>query len=114
MRIQLTTKYGLSLKRQPESKLFFMSDDVDLPNLQGYVSIKTAAKMLGLSYKTVSEYVREGRMKAVLADNSLTLIPIEEVQNFKPNISGRPRTTVPKWRIAYDDNTLIQTSIFVQ
>ena len=53
-------------------------------------------------------------MKAVLADNSLTLIPIEEVQNFKPNISGRPRTTVPKWRIAYDDNTLIQTSIVVQ
>jgi excisionase family DNA binding protein len=90
-----------------------MSEEVNIPDLQDYVSIKDAAKMLGLAYTTVHEYVSEGRIKAVrVAD--IILIPVEEVRNFKPNISGRPRTSVPQWRIAREDNTLSQTTIAVQ
>jgi excisionase family DNA binding protein len=90
-----------------------MSDGVNLPNLQDHVSIKEAAQMLGLSYKTVHEYVTEGRIKAVRAADVI-LIPVEEIKNFKPNISGRPRTSIPLWRISPEDNILFQTSIFVR
>src|SRR5579864_2080112 len=90
-----------------------MSDEVELPDLPDYVSIKEAAKMLGLAYKTVHEYVSEGRIKAArVAD--VFVIPVEEVRNFKPQISGRPRTSIPLWRIAREDNTLSQTTITVQ
>ena len=69
--------------------------------------------MLGLAYRTVHEYVTEGRIPAVRASNVI-LIPLEEVKNFKPNISGRPRTSIPKWRISPTDNTLLRTSIKVR
>ncbi len=90
-----------------------MNDEITIPDLQEYISIKEAAKLLGLSYKTVHEYVTEGRIKAVRAADVI-LIPVEEVRNFKPNISGRPRTSIPSWRISYADNSLYQTSISVQ
>ncbi|HTI13844.1 MAG TPA: helix-turn-helix domain-containing protein, partial [Dictyobacter sp.] len=90
-----------------------MSEDVILPDLQEYVSIKEAAKTLGLAYKTVYEYVTEGRIKAVRASDVI-LIPRQEVKNFKPNISGRPRASVPLWRISPEDNALMQTSILVR
>ena len=90
-----------------------MDEEVNIPDVQEYVSIKDAAKMLGLAYTTVHEYVSEGRIKAGrVAD--VIVIPVEEVRNFKPNISGRPRTSVPQWRIAREDNTLSQTTITVQ
>ena len=69
--------------------------------------------MLGLAYKTVYEYISEGRIKAVRAADVI-LIPVGEVRSFKPNISGRPRTSIPQWRIAREDNTLSQTTISVQ
>src|SRR5579864_3260270 len=90
-----------------------MSDEFELPDLQDYVSIKEAAKMLGLAYKTVYEYISEGRIKAVRAADVI-LIPVEEVRNFRPHISGRPRTNIPQWRIAREDNTLSHTTISVQ
>ena len=89
-----------------------MDDEVNLPHLHGYISIKEAAKMLGLSYKTVHEYVTEGRIPAVRASDVI-LIPVDAVKNFKPKISGRPRTTIPKWRISPADNTLLRTVITV-
>ncbi|QBD78154.1 DNA-binding protein [Ktedonosporobacter rubrisoli] len=90
-----------------------MSDEVILPEIQEYVSVKDAAKMLGLAYRTVHEYVSEGRIKAKRFSDVI-LIPIEEVKKFKPNIAGKPRTTVPQWRIPPEENTLFQTSIEVQ
>jgi excisionase family DNA binding protein len=90
-----------------------MSDEVTIPELQEYIPIKDAAKILGLAYTTVHTYVTEGRIKAVRAGHAI-LIPIEEVNNFKPNISGRPRTSIPLWRIPPEDSTLSQTSIFVR
>jgi len=89
-----------------------MSEEVNIPRLQEYVSIKDAAKMLGLSYKSVHEYVMEGRIPAVRT-SGMILISVDEVKKFKPNISGRPRKSIPKWRISPKDNTLSRTSIKV-
>lgn len=89
-----------------------MDDNVDIPNMPGYVPIKEAAKILKLSVSRVYDYVEDGRISAVRAAHVI-MIPLEEVRNFKPNISGRPRTNIPKWRISPADNTLLRTSIKV-
>src|SRR5260221_7447517 len=39
------------------------------------------------------------------------MIPLAEVEDFKLQLSGRPRTSVPVWRISPEENTLLATSI---
>jgi excisionase family DNA binding protein len=85
----------------------------DQASVPGYVSIKEAAEMLGLSPSRVYEYVEDGRLSSVRAAHVI-LIPIGEVQTFKPNIAGRPRKSVLRWRISPDNNMLLSTSIVVQ
>ncbi len=79
----------------------------------GYVSIKEAAQMLGLSPSRVYEYVEDGRLSSVRAAHVI-LIPLGEVKSFKPNIAGRPRKSVLRWRISPENNVLLSTSIVVR
>jgi excisionase family DNA binding protein len=90
-----------------------MSDDVDLPNIPGFVSVKDAAKMLGLAERTVYEYIEEGRLSGFRAADVI-MIPVEEVKNFKRGTSGRPRKNTPPWRISSGDNTQFMTLVTVQ
>src|SRR5579864_1971904 len=88
-----------------------MRESLDLPNMPEYVSIKEAAKMLGISDKRVYAYIEEGRLPAVRAAHVI-MIPVEEVKKFKPKISGRPRKNTPPWRTSPKENRLITTSLF--
>src|SRR5215467_7786745 len=90
-----------------------MREYLDLPTMPEYVSIKEAAKMLGVSDKRVYAYVEDGRLPAVRAAHVI-MIPIEEVKKFQPKISGRPRKNTPAWRTSPEDNKLLTTSILVQ
>src|SRR5260221_11161480 len=89
-----------------------MREYLDLPTMPEYVSIKEAAKMLGVSDKRVYAYIEDGQLPAV-RDAHVIMIPIEEVKKFKPKISGRPRKNSPAWRTSPEDNMLLTTSIFV-
>ena len=89
-----------------------MREYLDLPTIPEYVSIKEAAKMLGVSDKRVYAYIEDGRLPAVRAAHVI-MIPIEEVKKFKPKISGRPRKSTPTWRTSPEENMLLSTSIFV-
>jgi excisionase family DNA binding protein len=89
-----------------------MESDITIPDIPGYVSIEGAAKMLGLAKKTVYEYVAEGRIPAVRAGRIL-MIQLEEVQKFRPNIAGRPRKSIPSWRISPRENVLLSTLVTV-
>ncbi len=89
-----------------------MPEYLDLPTMPDYVSIKEAAQILGVSDKRVYAYIEDGRLPAVRAAHVI-MIPIEEVEKFKPKISGRPRKNTPAWRTSPDDNKLLTTSIFV-
>ncbi len=82
-------------------------------SVPGYVSIKEAAEILGLSPSRIYEYVEDGRLSSVRAAHVI-LIPVEEVKSFKPNIAGRPRKSVLRWRISPENNMLHSTSIVVQ
>ncbi len=85
----------------------------DQSGVPGYVSIKEAAEMLGLSPSRVYEYVEDGRLPSVRAAHVI-LIPEEAIKNFKPGIAGRPRKSVLRWRISPENNMLLSTSIVVQ
>jgi excisionase family DNA binding protein len=89
-----------------------MRESLDLPNIPEYVSIKDAAKILGVSDKRVYAYIEDGRLPAVRAAHVI-MIAVEEVKKFKPKISGRPRKNTPPWHSPPSDNKLLTTSIFV-
>lgn len=90
-----------------------MHENSDWLGVPGYLSIKEAAEMLGLSPSRVYEYVENGRLSSVRAAHVI-LIPLEEVKNFKPGIAGRPRKSILRWRISSENNMLLSTSILVQ
>ncbi len=90
-----------------------MSEYAGRSNLPDYVSIKEAARLLGLSDKRVYEYVNDGRLSSVWAANVI-MIPLSEVETFKRRSAGRPRKSVPTWRISTGDNTQHITTITVQ
>src|SRR5258708_17153855 len=89
-----------------------MSEYAGRPGLPGYVSIKEAAKILGISDKRVYEYVDEGRLPSMWAADVI-MIPLDEVKKFKRRSSGRPRKSVPVWRISSGENTQYVGSITV-
>ena len=90
-----------------------MDNYIDFQNMPDYVSIKEAAKILGLSSNRVYEYVTEGRLTGVWAADVI-MIPREEVEQFKRNPTGRPRKSTPSWRISSGENTQYMTFIFVR
>src|SRR5689334_10272139 len=90
-----------------------MSEYADRPNLPNYVSIKEAAKLLGISDKRVYEYVDEGRLPSMWAADVI-MIPLDEVKRFKRKSSGRPRKSIPTWRISSGDNAQFVTSIIAR
>lgn len=90
-----------------------MDDNVDLPGIPGYVSVKEAARMLGLSARTIYDYVEEGRLPgARVAD--VIAIPVEAIKKFKREPSGRPRLHTPMWRISSGENEQFMTFVLVQ
>ena len=89
-----------------------MHMDEDIPPLPGYVSIREAAKMLGISERRVYLYIEMKRLPAVRAADVL-LIPLEAVKNFRRKFAGRPRKSTPPWRISSEENTQFMTSILV-
>jgi excisionase family DNA binding protein len=90
-----------------------MSNYADVPDLPGYVSVEEAAKRLGISKTRVYGYINDGRLRAVKASQTL-MIPVQEIENYKRNITGRPRKSTPIWRIPPKDNDLHITLIFVE
>jgi excisionase family DNA binding protein len=90
-----------------------MREYLDLPTMPEYVSIKEAAKMLGVSDKRVYAYIEDGRLPAVRAAHVI-MIPVEEVKKFQPKITGRPRKNTPAWRTSPEDNKLLTISIRVR
>ncbi len=75
--------------------------------------MKEAAKMLGLSARTIYDYVEEGRLPgARMAD--VIAISVEDLLKFKRDPSGRPRTHTPLWRISSGENDQFMTLVLVQ
>jgi excisionase family DNA binding protein len=75
-----------------------MMKDDDAVKQRDFVTTTEAAEMLGVSYYTVYEYIREKRIVAELV-GGVYLMPRSSVEQFKPNPTGRTRTKPTPWRI---------------
>jgi excisionase family DNA binding protein len=75
-----------------------MADINEFPDVPGYVSIKQAAQMLGITDKRVYRYIDLGRLPAYKS-GGVFLLAEEDVRQFKLNPPGRTRTTPPPWRV---------------
>lgn len=89
-----------------------MNENVHASAISEYVSVKEAAKLLGLSPRTVYDYIEEGRLPSTrFAD--VIAIAKEDIKRFKREPSGRPRKNTPLWRISSGDNEQLMTFILV-
>ncbi len=89
-----------------------MKESLPLPELPGYVSLKQAADIIGLSVSRVYQYVEEERLPAVRAGRNIMLLR-EAVEQFTPDVAGRKRKSPPSWRRLKVGGPLITTTITV-
>lgn len=97
----------------PENKLAFMENEKGLPNLPGYIPIKEAAQLLGISRRMVNQYVQDGRIRGYKASR-VTMLLKEDVLKFRRQATGRPRSVVPIWRLPVGSNRQYLTIIFAR
>lgn len=90
-----------------------MIDGINIPTLPGYVSIREAAEILGVTDKRVYQYVRAGRLSAQRIGHIL-IVPEQEVRQFRPSPSGRVRTKATPWRAYRSRGGIFVTDISVQ
>jgi excisionase family DNA binding protein len=90
-----------------------MNEYSDLPSIPGYVSIKEAAKLLGISEKTVYFYIEKRRLPAKRAADVI-MISLDDLEKFKLQPVGRPRKNTPPWRASAGDNMQSVIIIHVQ
>jgi excisionase family DNA binding protein len=83
----------------------------DLP--PRYISVIEAAKMLGVSGRSVYGYIEEKKLSGFKAGGHIVILR-SEVLKFKRGTTGRPRTRVPEWRISENGNAQYMTQIFIQ
>lgn len=80
-----------------------MREDSELPPMPGVMTVKEAAKKLGISERMVHTYVQDGRLPAHKLGN-ITAIQKEDFLAFQRAKKGRPRTRLPVWRKSVGDN----------
>jgi excisionase family DNA binding protein len=90
-----------------------MTDIKDFPDVPGYISIKQAAKLLGITDKRVYRYIDIGRLPAYKS-GGVFFLSEEDVKNFKLNPPGRTRTGPPVWRVHNARSRVLATDIYVQ
>lgn len=82
--------------------------------MPGYISVKEAAKRLGLADKTVYRYIDEEKLPVLrLASSPFVLVKEEAVNNYKRRSVGRRRTRIPDWHLPAGANVLYLTQIGV-
>jgi excisionase family DNA binding protein len=88
-----------------------MADIHDFPDVPGYVSIKQAAEMLGITDKRVYRYIDLGRLPAYKS-GGVFLLAEADVRQFKLNPPGRTRTVPPGWRVYNTRSKVLTTEIW--
>jgi len=89
-----------------------MADINEFPGVPGYVSIKQAAQILGITDKRVYRYIDLGRLPAYKS-GGVFLLAEEDVRQFKLNPPGRARTAPPRWRVYNTRSKVLATEIQV-
>jgi excisionase family DNA binding protein len=84
-----------------------------LPHLPGYLSVKEAARLLGVSERSVYGYIESGKIPAARIGH-LLVVPAEQVSAYQRKAPGRLRTNTPVWHVPPLNNLQYLTSITVK
>lgn len=83
------------------------------PKMEGYISIREAAKIMGVSTRSVYGYIEHDKLQGVRVGSSVA-VSEEAVRQYQLPPVGRPRTRVPKWRVPVPRNPEYLTSMCVR
>ncbi len=78
-----------------------------------YLSVKEAARIIGVSERSVYGYIEKEKLAAFRFGN-LIVVDAEAARNYRRQSSGRPRVRIPEWHISVADNSQSLTSITVR
>jgi excisionase family DNA binding protein len=80
-----------------------------------YLSIREAAKLIGVSERSIYGYIETKRLSGSIIGN-LIVVNAEEVQRFgcMRKAPGRKRLTTPRWHVPPRQNSLFLTTITVR
>jgi len=100
-------------KKTRQTYSLSMIEHEELPEVPEYISTDQAAKLLGISKQRIYQYIEEKRLPAFRAGNVI-LLHRETVEQFRPNVTGRPRKREPQWRVYRGESTVLGMDIHVQ
>ncbi len=96
----------------PESEQKFYHPHLypGLLQAEEYLSVREAAKIIGVSTRSVYGYIEAGRLVGIRIGASIA-VQAEEVRNYHRAVVGRPRTRTPVWRVPVFMNHQYLTNI---
>jgi hypothetical protein len=77
-----------------------------------YISVREAARILGVSERSVYGYLAQGKLSKKYIDERITLVEAE-VLAFERRAPGRTRKSPPLWHLPPGQNPLFLTTIMV-
>ena len=83
-----------------------------LERVPGYLSVREAANLIGVSTRCIYNYIEAGRLPGVRV-GSVTVIEEEAARNFRRRPVGRLRTRIPVWHVPPVNNLQYLTIISV-
>ena len=110
----LTTGTPIKQEEAPMKEQNASSSEEPSPqvSLSEYLSVEEAARILGVTTRSVYWYIERGRLSCTQIETSL--LRREEVIAFERRSPGRARTRVLRWRVPPVQNALLLTTITVR
>ena len=84
--------------------------DTVLERVPGYFSVKEAARIMGVSERSVYGYIENGKLPGARIGNVIVVIA-EAVHAYERRAPGRIRTTTPPWHMPPSQNLQFLTTI---
>jgi excisionase family DNA binding protein len=100
---------------QPGSSTNSASSPTRLPlaRVPGYLSVKEAAQLIGVSERTIYGYIEAGKLPASRI-GTLIVIDAQSARRYQRQAPGRTRSHVPVWHVPPEHNQLVLTTISVR
>jgi len=98
------------MEKQLSQKVAEESIRSQLSRVPGYLSVKEAAQLIGVSERTIYGYVEAGKLKASRI-GSMIVVEAESLRDYERRAPGRVRTRVPPWHVPPENNRAYLTSI---
>ena len=94
------------------AKQQYRKAEVVLERVPGYLSVKEAARLLGVSERSVYGYIESGKLPGARI-GSMMVVEQDRVAQYQRRAPGRVRTKAPVWRVPPEQNLQYLTTITV-